>query len=393
MRVEVFFAVLFWLFAGSLIYTWIIFPVLLAIIQKLSSVILPEKESMADDRLPFLSIIVAAYDEEKDIAHRIQNLLEQNYPEDGYEILVASDGSKDRTVEIAKAFEAKDPRVRVLDYKENRGKASVHNDTVQYAKGDILLFTDAGTWFEKDFLRQGVKWFSLPSYGCGSGNYSFKFRDDVGQSENLYWRMEKQLRLWEFKTNLLPFASGGCFFLLKKLFLPIPPHSDIDNLLTLSTLKNGYFLFYAEEAKAYDSTIESSASHYKKRVRTTLRSMGDMLSYLPLLVSAGKWRTLWVLFSHRLLRWGTGYFMLLTVIFNGFLVVFDSRLHYNIFFGLQCLFYLFVLLGWRLEATPGSKGFILKPMTICYSFFLANYASMVAIARLAQGKKIKVWTN
>jgi len=105
------------------------------------------------------------------------------------EILVASDGSSDDTVALARRFENRG--VRVLDYQVNRGKASVHNDAVREAMGDILLFTDAETIFDRDFIRNGIRWFRDERYGGGSGDLTFAFRDEIGKSENIYWKMEK----------------------------------------------------------------------------------------------------------------------------------------------------------------------------------------------------------
>jgi len=255
---------IFWSSLIILFYTWIGYPFIIYLLTKIKR---KPKVPTTPDELPSVSIIIAAYNEEKVIARRIKNLLEQDYPKEKMEIIVASDGSTDRTVGIAKQYEKFG--VKVLDFKENRGKASVHNDAVDVAKGQILLFTDAETIFEKDFVKNGVKWLANNRYGCGAGELEFYYKDEIGRSESIYWKIEKKMRYWEFLLGILPFASGGCFFIRKKLYERIHSYSDIDNLLTLSTIAKGYKIFYARDAKAYDFAIQGEESYFKKRLRTT----------------------------------------------------------------------------------------------------------------------------
>lgn len=379
----------FWTTAGLIVYTWLFYPLglyLLSRIVKLfraSSYLSVETFDDSSSELPSVSVIVAAYNEEKVIARRIQNLLEQDYPKDKMEIIIASDGSTDRTVEIAKQYESRG--VKVLDFKENRGRASVHNDAVNVAKEEILVFTDAETIFEKDFLKNGIKWFKNNKYGCGAGEFTFYYRDEIGKSENIYWKIEKKMRYWEACLGILPFASGGCFFIRHELYEKIPSYSDIDNILTLSTVAKGYKIFYARDANAYDLAIQGARSHFKKRLRTTLRSMGDMLGYLPILIKKRKWITLWVLFSHRIFRWFTG--VLMVMLFATNIIIVNQHLLYSVLFSLQLLFYILAISGWYSEV-KNKQTFLFKISKIAYSFFLANLASTLAIIGLLMGKRI-----
>ena len=369
---------IFWSSLIILFYTWIGYPFIIYLLTKIKR---KPKVPTTPDELPLVSIIIAAYNEEEVIARRIENLLKQDYPKEKMEIIVASDGSTDRTVEIAKKYEGQG--VRVLDFKKNRGRAAVHNDAVDVAKGEILLFTDAETIFEKNFVKNGVKWLANNRYGCGAGEFEFYYKDDIGRSENIYWKIEKKMRYWEFWLDILPFASGGCFFIRKELYEKIPYYSDIDNLLTLSTIAKGYKIFYAKDAKAYDFAVQGEKSYFKKRVRTTLRSFGDMLNYIPVLLKKKKWVTLWVLFSHRILRWLTGFFMGILLILNSIILISGELLYWG-FFLAQIIFYSFAIAG---------KYQKLKIGRIFYSFLLANLASSIAIINLLTGKRISAWKN
>src|SRR5262245_37702208 len=91
--------------------------------------------------LPRVSVIIPAHNEAVILRAKLENALAIDYPRELLEILVASDGSVDATVEIAREFE--DRGVRVLELEPRRGKASVLNDAVAASQGDVLCLCDA----------------------------------------------------------------------------------------------------------------------------------------------------------------------------------------------------------------------------------------------------------
>lgn len=92
----------------------------------------------------YLSVIVPAYNEEKRLPQTLRKidrcLRAQNYES---EILVVSDGSKDRTVEVANSLKMEIKNLRVLDFKENKGKGFGVKEGMLQAEGEYRLFTDA----------------------------------------------------------------------------------------------------------------------------------------------------------------------------------------------------------------------------------------------------------
>jgi len=325
-------------------------------------------------KCPFISVIIAAYNEEKVIKKRIENLLQQDYPKDKLEIIVASDGSTDRTVEIAKQFEKYG--VKVLDFKENRGRAAVHNDAAKVTKGEILIFTDAETEFEKDFVQKIVKMYSIPEFGVGAGELVFRSPKMFGETESIYWKVEKKLRYYEYLLGILPFASGACFSIRKELYEQIPLHSDIDNILPLSAIQKGYKVFYCKDAVAYEYTVSNAKQLFRKRYRTALRSMTDILSEVPNLIKKKKVGVLFSLFSHRLLRWWSS--LLLPVLFFLNFKLLNNGLLYKIIFLSQVIFYTLALL-YPLQNSFNLPRVIIRIFNTAYSFVLANIAFMFAI--------------
>src|SRR4030067_1837449 len=152
------FEIIFWGAIGISVYTYLFYPLILHFIARL---IKQKKVKVGiQPYVTTVTIIIAAYDKEKAIEKRIQNLLSLCYPRDKVEIIVASDGSTDRTVEKTRQFE--EYGVKALEFFKNRGRAAVHNDSLKIAKSDIVIFTDADTTFEKDFISKVISSFSDP---------------------------------------------------------------------------------------------------------------------------------------------------------------------------------------------------------------------------------------
>src|SRR5262249_22664590 len=122
---------------------------------------------LGDVDLPSVSLLIAAHNEERWIRQRVENALAQTYPHDKLEIVVASDGSTDATAEIVRGFV--DKGVRLLDYRENRGKATVLNLSVPECRGQFVVFSDANTFFEADAIRHLMRWFVEPAIGAACG--------------------------------------------------------------------------------------------------------------------------------------------------------------------------------------------------------------------------------
>jgi cellulose synthase/poly-beta-1,6-N-acetylglucosamine synthase-like glycosyltransferase len=107
--------------------------------------------------LPKVSLIVPAYNEEKNIERLLRNILKLSYPREKLEVIVVDDGSKDKTFEKAKKFEKFG--VKVVK-KKHEGKAAALNFGLKLAKGEIIGCVDCDTILEKDALTKCIKYFN-----------------------------------------------------------------------------------------------------------------------------------------------------------------------------------------------------------------------------------------
>ena len=150
---------IFWASAAGLAWTHAGYPVAAAALRRMR-----ERPVRKEPIEPSVSLIVPAHDEEDVIEARVQNLLELDYPTEQLELVVASDGSTDRTHELVRGYQG----VRLLEA-DRAGKLPTMNRAVRETESEILAFGDANATWAPDALRKLVRNFADPdvAYVCG----------------------------------------------------------------------------------------------------------------------------------------------------------------------------------------------------------------------------------
>lgn len=115
---------------------------------------------------PSVSVLVPAYNEATTIEASLRSMLASDYPD--FEVIVINDGSTDATASVLERLPA-DARVRVL-HKRNGGKASALNHGLEHARGEVVLFTDADTFFAPETISRGVAYLADPKVGAAGGD-------------------------------------------------------------------------------------------------------------------------------------------------------------------------------------------------------------------------------
>ena len=123
----IFFASVFMIF-----YVYLGYPLLVIILGSLLN-----RRVIKGRYEPYVTILIAAYNEEDNIAATLQNKIELDYPRDKLEILVISDGSSDKTDEIVRHCEGKG--VKLLRQEPRAGKTAALNMAVPQAKGSPVI--------------------------------------------------------------------------------------------------------------------------------------------------------------------------------------------------------------------------------------------------------------
>lgn len=309
--------------------------------------------------LPFVSIAVAAYNEESCLESRIRNLKELDYPSECIEFLFGSDGSTDRTNQILLDHHA--GNIHSFVWSERRGKPAVLNDLIARARGDIVILSDANTHYVPETARKLVQHFHDPSVGAVTGELVLQTQSaTVGAyGEASYWTYENRLRRMESDIRTTLGATGAVYAIRKALYSPLPTGTSVvdDFLIPLRILKQGYNIRYEPDAIAYEHTSGSVAGEFRRKIRIGASNFQGISEFAKLL-SPRYGFVSFALWSHKLIRWFAP--LLLLLIFVGTCAQAFSSLAFGVFFVAQLGFLALVCLGFiadRLKIEVGILGF------------------------------------
>jgi 1,2-diacylglycerol 3-beta-glucosyltransferase len=148
----------FWIYTAILLYFFFSLAVFAIGIFRL-----PRKKVMSEQALPFISVVVAARNEEKNIARTLDALVQLDYPHDRFEIIICDGMSEDNTASIVSAYSARHPFVklcRATPSPKLRGKANALHQAISMARGEFILITDADCRVEPTWAKETVSYFT-----------------------------------------------------------------------------------------------------------------------------------------------------------------------------------------------------------------------------------------
>jgi len=197
--------------------------------------------------VPFVSIVVPAYNAPQRTANCIESLLKQTYSKNRYEIIVVDNGSTDETPIIIQKYP-----VIFLRECNIQSPYVARNKGIDHAKGDIIAFIDVNCSAIPDWLAQGVKALNQDNADLVGGNVTFVFSSDKTASEMFDSITNVQIEYNICNRNV---TKGGNLFVKKILFDTIgmfPEYrSGGDVYWTKKATINGYKLVYAPKALVY----------------------------------------------------------------------------------------------------------------------------------------------
>ncbi|MGK2956235.1 MAG: glycosyltransferase [Solirubrobacterales bacterium] len=344
--------ILFWLSCGLIVYTHFGYPVALWILDAfgrgndaghLRGPRVGEFPSLVsagdtdESELPVVSLIIAAYNEEAVIESKVKNALELKYPRELLEIIVASDGSTDTTVAIAKEAGAD----QVLEL-PRRGKVAVQNAAAAAAKGQILAFSDANSDWKPDALAELLEPFRDEEVGYVCGQVRFT-GPDGGNLEGAYWRFEMKVRELESEMAGITAGNGGIYAVRASEYLALDPSGSHDLSFPFAMAKRGFASLYRPRAEASEKMVPSMEGELSRKRRMMVglydivagEGMIDPRGYPPIYF--------FEIVSHRLLRYASPFLHLIALLTNIALV--GSGLVYEVTLGLQVLLILAAVIG------------------------------------------------
>jgi cellulose synthase/poly-beta-1,6-N-acetylglucosamine synthase-like glycosyltransferase len=300
--------IVFWVCVALLVHTHVTYPLSLALLTRIRRP-RPARE-VSSGELPAVSLIVAAHDEEAVIERRVRNALESDYPRERLEVIVTSDGSDDRTVELARTAGAD----QVLDL-SRRGKVEAQNAAVGSARGDVLAFSDANSFWRPDALRRLVDRLADPEVGYVCGQVTFTDEHGVNQ-EGAYWRYEMAVRGLESELASVTAGNGAIYAVRRDAYVEMPSDRGHDLCLPYLMVRKGLRAVYEPAARADELMAPTMSGEWERKRRMMNRTWGVLLH--DRMLSPRGYGPLYAyeMLSHRALRYASPFLHLIALAAN-----------------------------------------------------------------------------
>ncbi len=374
---------LFWIAALMLLHTYALYPLSLPILGGLFG-----RRRRANKPLRHkVSLILAAYNEEKVIEEKIRNCFELEFPREDLEVLIGSDGSTDHTEAIASKYA---PDIKLFSFPKRSGKSAILNQLVPRAQGDIVVFCDANTMLLKNALQKLLAPFSNPKVGCVCGRLILHDggHSSLGIGESIYWNLESEIKKLEGRLGIVIGANGGIYAIRKELFSPIPIDRKVmdDFFVTTRVLKARKAAVYEPQAIGSEETSLDSYGEFHRKVRISQANFNLLPRYIPLL-NPLRPLVAYGFFSHKFLRWIAPLVLIFLLVVNALLA--SGSAFYSGLLGLQAVFYAFAAIGYLGNGRTRKYKFLLIP----FYFVSMNTALLVGLFKSIFTKDVGTWNR
>ena len=372
---------MFWVFAGLLGYIYLGYPV----VARLAARVAARPVRTDASARPPVTLVITAYNEAKGIRQKLDNVLALEYPPGQLDVIVVSDASGDDTDAIVNNCGV--DRVKLLRVEGRKGKTACQNAAVAHATGEIIVFTDATTRLDKQALLAMVANFADPDVGCVAGLlvYEEKGRNLTASGGVSYWGYEIALRQAESRLGTLVGVSGCLYAVRRCAYQPIPPNLISDFVIAMRMREQNLRTVLETRAICFEETLDRGKQELAMRVRVAVRSIAALASERRHLNVLRDPLFAWQLWSHKLLRYLSPYWLICTLVSSGLLI---DEPFYGAMFVVQVTILAAGLAGFALQARARKLGILSKP----YYFLLTNIASVIATLRYFSGARMVTWT-
>jgi len=363
----------FWGALGALAWTHAGYPLAMSVLARVR----PRPVERDDDATPSVALVVSAHDEEDVIGRRVENLLELDYPSEKLQIVVASDGSTDRTDEIVEEIALREPRVRLLRC-PREGKVAAQHRSVRETESDALAFTDANTEWKPDALRKLVRNLADDEVGYVCGQLRLESPDGANL-EGVYWRYEVWVREQESAASSITAGNGAIYAVRRDAYVEDDPKFGHDFGFPYLMEQNGLRAVYDPEAVAVEKPASEPEDEYGRKVRTIARSWGHIVTGRALRPTRPLY--LFELVSHRVLRYSSG--LLHVVLLLSSLALVGRGGLYRLAFVFQ--------LAWLGLAAAGRARLRIPGARLAYYYFVVTKATVAGLVRYLRSGTPQMW--
>lgn len=379
--------IVFWISLFIIFYTYVGYGIALYFLVKLKRVFIKNKNIDEINFTPSLTLVVAAYNEETIIEEKIKNTLSLYYPQDKFKIVFVTDGSTDRTSSIIASY----PQIRLMHKNLRSGKIDAIHRVMAEADTEIVVFTDANTFLNKEALLKLARHYADPKVGAVSGEKRVHIEEssDATAGEGFYWKYESKLKKWDAELYSVVGAAGELFSIRTSLYVAVEPDTLLDDfMISMRIALQGYKIAYDPDAYAVENSSENLKEELKRKVRIAAGGIQSVIRTQKLLNPFINPVLSFQYISHRALRWTITPLLMIFVFFlNSCIVLQSDELLYQLLILAQIAFYGSALLGWLLE----SRQVRIKILFIPYYFCFMNYAMLAGMYRYFFTKQTVLW--
>jgi glycosyltransferase involved in cell wall biosynthesis len=346
--------------------------------------VLPSKKiKEREGNIKSISILIAAYNEEEYIGECVQSIIESDLDGIDFEILVGSDGSSDATLEVLSKID--DERLRVFDY-ERGGKNQTINKLVDEAKYEALLFLDADFRLKSDNIRRVLDRYNQLDVGVIICPIEVRSKDGQSSSKNesIYQKYESFIRRKESQIGNCVNTLGS-YIISKELFTKIPSDKYCDDLFSiLTSISKGKRVYFDETNSLYEVRESNFFEEYARRKRLVGGGLATIFHFKQLLSLSGGMNAFF-LWSHKILRWYSAFFLLAAYILSIIIV--------HTYLGLFTSYIITILLILSAMGYLFEKNEVHNPIKLPLFFVSMNIGFIKGILHYFKGKQNAIWSR
>lgn len=385
MDIQILLEIIFWICLTFILHTYLFYHLSIRIFARNKKG--NTKIFKIEDEIPFVSILIAAHNEETVISDKILSIVNSSFPETKIEVLVGSDCSTDKTNTIIEQLIKEYACISIVKFENRTGKIGVINSLIEKAKYDLVLLTDANVMFDKQSIFELVKHFKNEEIGLVDSkmiNIGIK-KDGISLQEKTYISTEVSSKnaeslLWG--TMMGPF--GGCFALRKKLWEKIPSHFLVDDFfINMLVLQKGFKSINEPNAIVFEDVSNDLNDEFRRKIRISSGNFQNLFHYKHLLFDFS-----WIafsFFSHKVLRWLTPFFILSIISILPFIIA-NHSFYFYFLIGIIFCFSL-VLIDFLLKSLKVN----IKLLRFLTHFTLMNVALFIGFLNYINGVKSSIW--
>lgn len=376
--------IFFWTCIFIVFYVFVGYGMLISILAKIKGT--KPIETLADEDLPEVTFLVAAYNEEEIIEEKIKNTLALDYPKDKLKIKVVTDGSNDGTNDIVSRFSEAE-----LCFKPERaGKIAAVNRVMPSVESALTVFTDANVMINKDGLKNMIRHFQSNLVGAVSGEKTVLSKEEDGASssgEGFYWKYESFLKRKDAEWNTLVGSAGELFAIRTHLYENIDTNTLIEDfVMTMKLSAKGYKVAYEPQALAMETGSANIEEETKRKVRISAGGIQAVIMLLPLLNFFKYGKLTFQYISHRALRW-TLMPLALVGAFTSIFFLAPQGWPYDLIMRLELIFAILALAGYAMRNGETK----IKALYIPYYFIYMHYCVVLGWIKYFRGKQQVTW--